>query len=236
MLQFITVNTKQKAVDQGVAQHIIARFTQMDGVSQLPHLPEWLGRMVEGGHDDEGLKIAKALNQAEGSPWNTRIQFADEDKRPEHVITQKTLVGRLKNIILNKNHPYANLPLTDDKRIVVLINYWCAVHDVFVGDQLPESGKACPIVYKYSGVYFFLSLLAPMLQVLAQRMDFSTEAFAQVFGEAQEHLESHGMIAMDPEFWKPGNEAARMNRSGLDPLVSEFARAIKLVGSQGVTL
>ena len=37
-LQFVTVNTKQKAVDKGVVQHITARFTQMLNVEDLPYL------------------------------------------------------------------------------------------------------------------------------------------------------------------------------------------------------
>lgn len=67
MLQFVTVNTKQKAVDKGVVQHITARFTQMLDVEHLPYLPDWLRREVEKGGDDRGLRIIKRLYSVTGS-------------------------------------------------------------------------------------------------------------------------------------------------------------------------
>jgi len=92
MLQFVTVNTKQKTVDAGVAQHIMARFTQMLEVDDLPWLPSWLRKRAEKGSDEKALAIARYLDNEESSPWYGRIHFADKPRNKQHTINQSTFV------------------------------------------------------------------------------------------------------------------------------------------------
>lgn len=227
MLQFVTVNTKQKAVDQGVAQHITARFTQMLNVENLPHLPAWLRREVEKGTDDRGLEIAKILNSDERSPWCGRIQFADEAKGGGHTITQKSFVTTVKKIILNKYHPFNSLPVTEDKKVPVLINYFRAIDEVFVDEEDGFDGKNASIVYKYIGLEFFLTIFGPTLNVLMKGTSFTTDTFIEQFHHVGEYLESDSAAAMSPDYWRAGNAAGNLNRAGIQNLANEFTKVIQ---------
>ena len=234
MLQFITVNTKQQAVDKGVAQHITARFTQMLDVENLPHLPGWLRREVEKGTDDRGLEIARRLNNEEHSPWRGRIQFADELKGPRHTITQKSFISSLKRILLNKYHPFNTLPVAEDKKVLILMNYWRAIDDLFIEGTDDYDGNTTPIVYKYNGVEFFLSIFAPLLNVLAKERRFTKDAFGEQILGVEEHLKPGSIEAMSPEYWMTGNAASGQNRSGIQHLINEFTTAIQKASEQEV--
>ena len=245
MLQFLIVNTKQQPVDKGVAQHITARFTRMDGVEDLPYLPKWLDRNVKRGSDEQALDIARRLNSDDESPWRGRIQFADETKSIRHTIAQKTFVTAVKRNILNQHHPYNDLPVqTEDKRLKVLINYWRAVDKLFVdhsrGDDVATTSSglrsrakhlrrlahdpgASSVVYKNNGVEFFLSIFSSVLNVLSRRGDFTEAAFRQCLEGATQHLDSGNEVAMYPEFWKSGGGASGMNKSG----IQERAQAVR---------
>lgn len=244
MLQFLIVNTKQQPVDKGVAQHITARFTRMDGVQDLPYLPKWLDRDVKRGSDDQALEIARQLNGDSDSPWRGRIQLADEVKSRRHTITQKTFVTAVKRNILNQHHPYNNLSVQNEgKRVRVLINYWRAVDKLFVGVPRVEPGVAKArgaarfrratdpgtnsIVYKNNGTEFFLSIFSAVLSALMRDGNNYTEkAFRQCLEKAAEHLDPRDQVAMAPKFWESGGRAAGMNRSGIGTLAHEFRAAI----------
>lgn len=250
MLQFLIVNTKQQPVDQGVAQFITARFTQMDGVQDLPYLPSWLEKEVKRGSDDQALQIARKLNNDETSSWRGRIQFADEPKSQRHTITQRSFVAAVKRLVLNPHHPYNDLPLQPEKRVAVLINYWNAVDTLFLHQPpmpTPASDSASPaitvfrrqadfrrrddartnsIVYKSNGVEFFLSVFSSVLTALARERQFTQDAIVRCLESAAEHLEPHALQVMSPEFWKSGGGASNLNRSGVRDLASAFRTAI----------
>ena len=233
MLQFVTVNTKQKSVDQGVAQHITARFTQMLDLEPLPHLPGWLRREVHKGGDDRGLEIAIRLNSDERSPWYGRIQFADEQGERKHTIKQKSFVSAIKRIILNKYHPFNTLPVNDNKKIDVLINYWRAVNDIFCWEWEGElDGKDASVVYKSNGLEFFLHILYPILQVLGKNGKFTEEAFLEQFLNVGDYWDTDSSAVMSPEYWTPGKAASNQNRSGMQSLASEFAEVIQETENQ----
>lgn len=243
MLQFLIVNTKQQPVDQGVAQHITARFTQMDGVDDLPYLPKWLDKEVKRGSDAQALQIVRKLNSDETSSWHGRIQFADETKSPRHTITQKSLVAAVKRIVLNQHHPYNDLPLQPEKRPAVLINYWNAVDKLFVHqsndegirqgstgrwlrEHRREDVRASSVVYKSNGVEFFLLVFSSVLTALARERQFTQDAIIRCLESAAEHLEPHDFAATSPEFWKSGGGASNLNRSGIRDLAGAFRTAI----------
>ena len=226
MLQFITVNTKQRTVDKGVAQHITARFTRMDGVQGLPHLPSWLRRDVEKGGDDLALEIAIQLSSDESSPWHGRIQFADETKQRRHSITQNSFVAALKRIILNKYHTYGELPMAQTKKIAVLRNYFAAVEEVFGGSSWKLDGKAAPVVYKFNGVEFFFSVFAAILNVQLKDRDFTKEAFVQRFREAEEYLGPDVVGVVTPAYWQSGADASGHNRAGIAQVAAKLSEAI----------
>lgn len=234
MLQFVIVNTKQKEVDKGVAQHITARFTQMLNVEPLPHLPGWLLNEAEKRTDYRGLEIAKTLNGDERSPWYGRIQFADEAKGSKHTITQRSFVTTVKRIILNNFHPFNTFPVSEDARVPILINYWRAVDDIFVSEEDTVVGKSASIVYKSIGLDFFLLILGPTLNVLSKGDDFTEDAFIQQFINMAEYLEGDSTAALAPEFWRARSAAGSMNKAGIRNLASEFIKAINNAAEQEV--
>ena len=226
MLQFVTVNTKQKAVDKGVVQHITARFTQMLDVEHLPYLPDWLRREVDKGGDDRGLRIIKRLNSDESSPWRGRIQLADEPKSRRHTITQSTFVATLKKTVLNKYHPFNATLVDSEKQLAVLINYWKAIDDILVDDTTDANGKAASVVFKYNGLEFFLSILHAVINVLSRNRNFTEGAIAKCIRDAEDHLSPQNAPAMAPDFWRPGGLASSMNRAGISQLATDFSEAI----------
>ena len=228
MLQFITVNTKQKTVDRGVGQHITARFTQMLDVEHLPYLPAWLRKEVEKGTDDQALRIVKMLNTAEDSPWHGRVALASEPKSDRHTTNQKTFVTALKKTILNKVHPFNTVIRGDERQHRVLINYWKAVNNIFVSPASETTGKKAPIVFKHNGLVFFFTLVAPVVNTLLQNRDFTVQSIEKCMRDAEEHLPPHAVQAMDPEFWASAGPATEMNRSGVAALAAEFAEAMRI--------
>ena len=237
MLQFVTVNTKQKAVDKGVVQHITARFTQMLDIEHLPYLPVWLRREAEKGGDDRGLRIVKRLNSDISSPWYGRIQLADEPKDPHHTITQSTFVTSLKKSVLNKFHPFHSIfSSSGDKQLSVLINYWTAVDHIFVADNKEATGKAASAVYKYIGVEFFLSILHTVLNILNRNGIFTVEAITKCIRDAEDRLSPQAAAAMAPDYWRAGGLAGQMNRAGIGQLAGEFSEAITSAAAEDMTV
>ena len=234
MLQFVTVNTKQKAVDKGVVQHITARFTQMLDVEHLPYLPDWLRREVEKGGDDRGLRIVKRLNSDKSSPWRGRIQLADESKSLRHTITQSTFVATLKKTVLNKYHPFNATLVDPEKQIAVLINYWKAVDDIFVGGATDENGKAASVAYKYNGLEFFLSILYAVINVLSRNRTFTVNAIAKCIRDAEGSLSPQATLAMEPDYWRPGGHASGMNKAGIAQLAADFSEAIESAAAEDI--
>lgn len=226
MLQFVTVNTKQKAVDKGVVQHITARFTQMLDVEHLPYLPDWLRREAEKGGDDRGLRIVKRLNSDKSSPWHGRIQLADEPKSSRHTITQSTFVATLKKTVLNRYHPFNLTLVGSEKKLAVLINFWKAVDDIFVGGTTDENGKAASVAYKSNGLEFFLSILHAVINVLSRNWNFTVDSITKCIRNAEDYLSPQAAPAMAPDFWKPGGLASGMNRAGISQLAADFSEAI----------
>lgn len=233
MLQFVTVNTKQKSVDKGVSQHITARFFKKIDVEPLPHLPGWLRREAHKGIDYRGIEIAIRFNSDERSPWHGRIRLADEQKEKKHTIEQATFVSAIKRTILNKYHPFNTLPMDDSKKIDVLINYWRAVNSIFVEDASDLSGKSAPVVYKSNGLEFFLGILYPILQVLGKDGKYTQEAFIEQFRRVEDYWDTDSSAVMSPEYWIPGNPASKQNKSGVQSLATEFTDILKEVETQG---
>ncbi|MCY3569408.1 MAG: DGQHR domain-containing protein [Chloroflexi bacterium] len=236
MLQFITVNTKQRSVDRGVAQHITARFSRMIEVADVPHLPKWLRREVERGSDDRALDIVMRLNNEESSAWFQRIQFADEARSSTHTITQNGFVTPLKRIVLNKFHTYNTMPIAPEKRIAVMMNFWLAVESVFVGEADGAEPKPASVVYKTNGVVFFFTVLDTVLGALLKDRDFTKEAFVNCMSAAADHLDPDSAVLMSPEFWMSGGLAGSQNARGMERLAATYSEAIVAAATQEISV
>lgn len=226
MLQFITVNAKQQPVDQGVAQHIIARFTRMHDVENLPYIPQWLKSRIESGDENRALNIVKFLNSEPSSPWCGRVRLADDgSKDPRLSIRQASFVKSIQRHILAKNHPLNQVVADDEKRRRILNNFWIAVERVFVGPET-GSGDAVSVVYKETGLDFFHSILSAVINQLAKTKNYTVEAMVECIQSAQNFPTPSDIKIMSPEFWVRGGEAGKTNRGGMRKLAMSFQNAL----------
>ena len=226
MLQFVTVNTKQRPVDQGVAQGIIARFTKMQGVENLPYIPGWLGRKMEKGDDEKALSIVLELSDRPQSPWQGRVHIANHAKARTHTIKQATFVNAIKGHLLVARHPLSDSGFDEEKRIAILINFWTAVEKIFVGaDTAPESSTSSS-VFKQISLEFFHGILAPVLRHLNRKKIYTVEAMEECIRSAEEHLPPSAAGIMSPEYWRRGGEAGQNNKVGMRRLAAVFRDAL----------
>ena len=227
MLQFVTVNTKQRAVDPGVAQHIIARFTKMRGVKELPYIPRWLDKKAEKGDDDKALAIVLALNGNPKSPWRDRVQLADEKKKsPHHTIKQGSFVNSVKQHLLTSRHPLNGSGFDEEKQIGVLINFWTAVERIFVTPQpFPESDKPSA-VFKSNSLTFFHAILAPVLNHLNRKKSYTVDAMEDCIRAAGEHLPPSEARIMFSDFWQVGGLSGNVGITGMRHMAAAFNDAL----------
>ena len=232
MLQFIVVNTKQEKVDEGVAQHIISRFTDLDGVTELPYLPGWLRRKIEQGDDRRALKLVIKLNQTKNSPFCGRIQMADEEKTSAHTVNQKSFVNYLKKFVLTASHPLFSIANNSKKQFNLLNNFWSAVVRVSVGDYEERTS-----VFTASGIEFFLLIFGAVLNQLAKRGDYTVDDFEKCLRSATDFLDD-GEYAniISPEYWKKGGRASGLNSAGRKKITKEYCIALAQAGNHGAEI
>ncbi|MGU9951320.1 MAG: DGQHR domain-containing protein [Gammaproteobacteria bacterium WSBS_2016_MAG_OTU1] len=220
MLHFITVNIKQRPVDKGVSQHIISRFNKMLEVEKVPYLPEWLAKQVKG-NDAKALEIVQRLNSDENSAWRGRVQLANENKKPRHSIKQASFVQSVKIYLFTSWHPLSEF--SDEKRILILINFWAAVEKIFVDDTIDSVPL---VVFKQSGLAFFHSIITPIINQLHKKKIYTTDAIEKCIMSAEPNLISTDAAILSPEYWKSGNSAGQQNRAGMQHLVMLFTEAL----------
>ena len=230
MLQFVVVNTKQESVNPGVSQHIIARFTKMLTVKDLPYLPSWLNKEVEKGDDDKGLTIAKSLNGDQESPWYGRIQLADENRNPNHTIKQQTFVKSVKRHLLARNHPLIQIATVEQMRITILNNFWTAVENIFVDKNVDVSN----VVFKSVGLGFFHTISAPIMNQLARINSYRVDDFEKCIRSAESNLSSESAEIMFPNFWQAGNKASGLNSGAIGKLAKAFSDALAQANSTDI--
>lgn len=227
MLHFYLVNTRQKAVDAAVAQHIIARFTRVKGFEKLPGLPKDLDRQVKKGADYHALEIVKYLNASVKSPWRDRILM--EGRAPErgsHKVPQKSFVAVLKTMVLSLNHPLSAYEMDMSKRMME--NYWRAVVDLLVPDGKEDES----VVLKNNGVWFFHYVSGPIFSWLVTREDFTVGEIKKKFQAVFEHMAGEAADKVpEPTWWlaskkNGGGQAGRLNRSALLDFAKEFNSAV----------
>ena len=230
MLQFVTVNTKQRTVDPGVAQHIVARFTKMRGVENLPYIPGWLSDSVEQGDDDKALVFAKALNNNEKSPWRGRIQFADEPRAlPRHTVKQAAFCKAIKKHIFTAGHPLGDVA-GKEKQLRVLINFWTAVEKIFVGTSGEGDQSAATVVFKTIGMEFFFPIFHQALSQLSLRQDYTVAAMEKCILSARDNLSPEIAGTMSPDFWKSGSDVSKWSNSGAARAALQFVDALSQAG------
>lgn len=220
MLQFLIVNTKQKVVNKGVEQFINKRLIEMKGFQQLPYIPKWVSRTIEKGSDRDALNIASFLNEEEDSPWQGKIQMADDTEKARGRIKQHSFVGSIKQYVLSANNPLARMD--NEMRRKILKNYWHAVVGIFCSDDVPDS-----IVFKFNGAVFFHILSAEVIGRCRDERNYEVSTIKKYFESAREFLTENGQEAMTPEWWQSGAGASGLNRGAIQKIAAEFSEAIR---------
>lgn len=225
MYHFYIVNTTQQAVEIGLQQQIISRFTDMKGIDDLPYLPFWFQRQVELGSDAQALRLVEFLNTSDDSPLKGRIRMANDSERRGR-INQSGLVNILKSNVFHGTNPIS-LKEPDITRVnKIMLNYFNAIDHLLVSD----GGRETTIVYKNNGLFFFLSISKWVFtSIYASGKSFTVESISETLQQAFGNLEYEYQAIANREWWMPGGSsisASGLNRATATLYANAFLRAL----------
>ena len=236
MYHFYIVNTTQQPVEKGLQQQITSRFTAMNGVDELPYLPFWFQRRVEIGVDNLAIRLANFLNEKDGSPFQGRIQMANDTVGGRDKIKQASLVTMLKEHVFSASNPIFLKEPDTQKLNQIVLNYFQAVDNLLVD---PEN-RSSTIVYKSNGLFFFLLISKWVFTSLyASTRNFTVESIQSKFTDTFDALEAETPEIADPDWWLPGgstSSASEMNRASARRYADAFQRALSHAESADITI
>lgn len=227
MCHFLIVNTTQKSVDKAVEQRIVARLTAALDVEDIPSLPRWILRTVEKGEVDKALKIVDYLNTTAGSPWNGRVQLANDDSRKKN-INQKSFVSSIVKYVLTANNPLRALN-NFEKEKKVFLNYWIAISNIL------DDGES-DTLYKYNGVELFCKFSTPFFLSLIDKGSFTIEAQQAALSSCLESMDGEFAGAGHPDWWQTGGKAGMLNSAAVNAVVQEMAAALHKPSMAGIEI
>ena len=224
MYHFFIVNTTQVPVEASLRQQITRRFTDMQGVEDLPYTPFWLQREINRGRDAKALRIAEFLNGDSRSPLAGRIQMAN-DPVSKNRIKQSSFVNILKGQVLSGTNPLAAQETDIQRQSQIMLNYFRAIDDIFVDGR----ERTATIVYKSAGLFFFLGVSKWVFNVIySSNRDFRVDSISATITGALDHLDDDAARSLpDPDWWMPGPVGARtLNQTTITHYIREFQRAL----------
>lgn len=223
MYHFYIVNTTQQAVETALQQQITSRFTDMQGVKDLPYLPHWLEARILRGTDAQSLKLAEYLNDSAESPLHDRIQMANDPNNKGKVIKQASIVTTFKENIFTGTNPIAIREVDSDKRNKIVLNYFQAIDSIFVEDGNQDR----TIVYKTNGLFFF-TLISKWVftSMYARGLNFTIDSIKGTIEGALEEMDDPYSIIWDSDWWLPGGGASTLNRAAVRVYSQEFLQAL----------
>jgi len=228
MCHFLIVNTTQKSVDASVSQRIFARLTTAIGVDPVPNLPKWIQRVVESGDDEQALRIADYLNRTPGSPWQRKIEMANEENSAA-TIKQKTFVKALKQFVLTANNPLSLYP--SDRQQRIMLNYWAAIAKIL------DTGEET-VLFKFSGSELFSRFSIPFFTKLANSGDFTAATMERLLRQTFDNLDGDSAGVGHPDWWLSGTGAAKdLNSAGLTRINADLTAALhRTHGADNITV
>lgn len=223
MYHFFIVNTTQVPVDSALRQQITRRFTDMQGVEELPYTPHWIRREVALGRDAQALKVTEFLNDAPDSPLYGRIQMAN-DPVGRNKIKQASIVNVLKSEVFTASNPLSVQESDIDRAGRIMLNYFRAVDGLFVKGR--DRNKT--VVYKSNGIFFFLGISKWVFNALySSTNDFTINSMAKVIGGALDEIDDTYRSVTDPDWWMPGPlGASHLNRAAARSYINAFQQAL----------
>ena len=223
MYHFYIVNTTQVPVDSSMRQQITRRFTDMQGVEDLPYMPFWLEREIGRGRDARALRIVEALNMDPNSPLMGRIQMAnDPDSRNK--IRQSSIVNLFKSEVLTPSNPLAGQETDPERQARILINFFRAADEILVdGRDRNET-----VIYKSNGLFFLLGISKWVFNAIySTTRDFRVDSIRDRIQTGFAGLDDMYQVAANPDWWMPGPlGASGLNRSSARGYIDAFQQAL----------
>ena len=229
MYHFYIVNTTQVPVDASLRHQITKRFTDMQGVNDLPYLPYWLDKEVSLGLDARALRIIEILNSFPESPLYKRIQMAN-DPISRNKIKQSSIANTIKKQVLIASNPLSIQETDTERQAKILLNYFLAVDSLFVAGR----DRDRTVVFKSNGLFFFLGISKWVFNVIySTTKDFTISSMSSVIRSALSSLDDAYQSLASPDWWMPGpHGASGLNRSTANNYISAFQRALAETQSQ----
>lgn len=227
MCHFLIVNTTQRSVDKSIEQQIVARLTKMVGLVKTPTIPRWIRRQVEKGEDARALSVANFLNTDAASPWLGKIRMAN-DESDGAAINQKSFITSIKRYIFSANNPLSN-PVWDDKRPIILSNYWKAIVELLVDDQTTTPS----VIYKTTGVNLFHMVSATVFTHLATKSDFTKDTIKALLQRGFANLPDENIAMSHPEWWHRSGVASGLNTLAVSKLAQALSHAVNAQDNAG---
>jgi DGQHR domain-containing protein len=170
--QFYVINTKSKKMDVALTRRLLIENNKIKDIADVK---PW---------EISAVRITIELNKwVRKNPWLGRIREPNEERREEHIATEKSFVSSLRQLLITGK--YAQ-PRRAAKR---LGNYWTAIQAV-IPEAFEEPKKS--LIQKTPGVFAFNFFIGP--KFLAQYKD-------AVFPRRLEGLKNLGA-----DFWKRSNK------------------------------
>ena len=217
MCHFLIVNTTQKSVDEGVAQRIRSRLSQLLELEDIPTLPKWILNSVQKGEDEKALQYVDFLNSENDSPWRGRIRMAN-DGNNEGSINQKSFVRAIKKYIMVAHNPIFNTE-TEDRQHRIFLNYWKAITNIIGDDEIL-------VLFKYNGVELFCKFSVPFFNKMINMPDFKVITMQNLFEKVFEVAEGDAAGVGHYEFWQKGGIAGGLNAGALSKINTEMVKAL----------
>ena len=222
MYHFYIVNTTQVSVDASMVQQITRRFTEMDGVEELPYIPFWLQRRIAGGRDASSLRMVEFLNEDPDSPLYGLVQMAN-DPNSRNKIKQSSIVNVVKKEVLVASNPLSVQETDPDRAARILLNYFRVIDQMFVDGR----DKKKTVVYKSNGIFFFLGISKWVFNAIySSTRDFTVKSISQTIEGAMEELDEEFRQIGSPDWWMPGRGASRLNRANARRYIDAFQHAL----------
>ncbi len=229
MYHFFIVNTTQVPVDSALRQQITRRFTDMQGVEELPYTPHWIKSSIARGRDAKALRITEFLNEHSESPFLGRIQMAN-DLDGRNKIKQAAIVNMLKSEVLTASNPLSVQETDIDRAARIMLNYFRAIDDLFVNGR----DRNATVVYKSNGIFFFLGVSKWIFNVLySSTNDFTTKSISSVIEASLDEIDDTYRSVISPDWWMPGpHGASNLNRAAVRGYIDAFQQALSRAPTQ----
>lgn len=224
MYHFFVVNTTQVPVDSSLRQQITRRFTEMEGVEDLPYTPHWLRNQIAGGQDARAIRLLEFLDSDSESPLNGMVQFANEPIG-RNKIKQSSFVSVLKSEVLTASNPLSLQETDVQRQGRILLNYFKAIDGLFVDGR----DRTKTVVYKSNGLFFFLGASKWIFtSIYSSNKDFRVESMKGLIGDALNNLDDEWRGIASADWWMPGGGGSSLNRALASRYIAGFQRALSL--------